>query len=118
VGLADYDIWTAQFGSRVDELAVGAGNADGNGDGVIDLADYTVWRDTLGATGIEMAMGQALVSVPEPASRPWTEPLRRGPKGHPPTNGGEFANRRGGEPAVTNRFRTLPRFTWSRSRQT
>lgn len=49
----DFALWAASYGSTT-QL-----DADGNGDGVINAADYTVWRD---------AVGEAVVSVPEPIS--------------------------------------------------
>ncbi len=53
IDLADYDLFTTDYGS-IDRLL-----ADGNGNGQVDAADYTIWRDAYNAaTGI---------SVPEPA---------------------------------------------------
>jgi hypothetical protein len=55
VDAADYDLWSAGYGST-NSLA-----ADGNGDGVVNAADYAVWRDGL-------AIASRSLSVPEVTS--------------------------------------------------
>lgn len=56
---ADRGVWSQQYGAAT-PLPVNLGEADGNGDGLIDAADYTVWRDAANPS----APGDA---VPEPA---------------------------------------------------
>lgn len=54
----DYTLWASQYGATAPQ-PVNLGEADGNGDGLINAADYTIWRDATPET-------QASVRVPEP----------------------------------------------------
>ena len=64
VDAADYNVWTAAFGSAADLTA------DGNHDGTIDAADFIVWRKNVGATVFPAGTGStnhlANPTVPEP----------------------------------------------------
>ncbi|QDT70281.1 hypothetical protein MalM25_32270 [Planctomycetes bacterium MalM25] len=57
VDSADYDAWTAAYGSTVATPGLGA---DGNADGVVDAADYALWRDAHDAV--------EAIAVPEPTA--------------------------------------------------
>jgi hypothetical protein len=54
VGVEDYDVWRANFGST-------NAMADGNGNGEVDAADYVIWRKNAAAGSGSFA------SVPEPS---------------------------------------------------
>lgn len=54
IDLADYELFTADYGSTERLLA------DGNGDGVVNAADYTVWRDAYSAAQVMSS------TIPEP----------------------------------------------------
>ena len=56
VDAADFGIWSAAYGARVEP---GTG-ADGNRDGHVNAADFTIWRDARGING------PAQIAVPEP----------------------------------------------------
>ena len=46
-----------------------AGNADVNGDGVVDIGDFTIWADNFGNTaGASGSPGSSPTAVPEPSS--------------------------------------------------
>jgi hypothetical protein len=63
VGLSDYDLWKANFGSNMNV-------ADGNDNGIVDAADYVVWRENLGVTlgGTFSGIGLSQSTAPEPST--------------------------------------------------
>jgi endonuclease/exonuclease/phosphatase family metal-dependent hydrolase len=58
VNSLDYEVWKLALGTNL-------GDADGNGNNIVDAADYTIWRDHLSGAGTGAA---AVASVPEPPS--------------------------------------------------
>jgi hypothetical protein len=58
VSTLDYQVWKSALGTNL-------GDADGNGNNIVDAADYTIWRDHSSGAGAGAA---AVASVPEPTS--------------------------------------------------
>lgn len=62
VGPEDYVVWRNTLGQQVDVYS----DADGSGNGVVDLADYDFWRARLGKA--LPGSGAAVAAVPEPSA--------------------------------------------------
>jgi endonuclease/exonuclease/phosphatase family metal-dependent hydrolase len=58
VSTLDYEVWKSALGTNL-------GDADGNGNNVVDAADYTIWRDHFTGAG---GGASAITGVPEPES--------------------------------------------------